>query len=70
MKDSLLQAYVVVKTSNLVISRRRDAEDRKPTCRFLNSLLKESEQLIQWRNNLMKEWIRMSEWCINEWVNE
>ena len=26
MKDSLLHAYVVVKTSNLVISRRRYAE--------------------------------------------
>ena len=32
MKDSLLHAYVVVKTSNLVISRRRYAEDRKNTC--------------------------------------
>ena len=28
MKDSLLHAYVVVKTSNLVISRRRYGEDR------------------------------------------
>ena len=32
MKDSLLLAYVVLKTSNLVISRRRYAEDRKDTC--------------------------------------
>ena len=31
-KDSQLHAYVVVKTSNLVISRRRYAEDRKHTC--------------------------------------
>ena len=33
MKDSLLHAYVVVhvKTSNLVVSRRRYAEDRKHT---------------------------------------
>ena len=31
MKDSLLHAYVVVKTSNLVILRRRYAEDRKQT---------------------------------------
>ena len=29
MKDSLLHAHVVVKTSNLVISRRRHAENRK-----------------------------------------
>ena len=29
MKDSLLHAYVVVKTSNLVISHRRYAEYRK-----------------------------------------
>ena len=28
MKDSLLHAHVAVKTSNLVISRRRYAEDR------------------------------------------
>ena len=32
MKDSLFHVYVVVKTSNVVISRRRCAEDRKPTC--------------------------------------
>ena len=32
MKDSLLHAYVVIKTSNLAISRRRYAEDRKHTC--------------------------------------
>ena len=31
-KNLCLYAYVVVKTSNLVISRRRYAEDRKDTC--------------------------------------
>ena len=32
MKDSQLHAHVVVKTSNLVISRRRYAEDLKNIC--------------------------------------
>ena len=32
MKDSPLRAHVVVKTSNLVVSRRRYAEDLKNIC--------------------------------------
>ena len=32
MKDSQLHANVVVKTSNLVVSRRRYAEDLKNIC--------------------------------------
>ena len=32
MKDSQLHGHVVVKTSNLVVSRRRYAEDLKNIC--------------------------------------